>query len=128
MKKVIFTTAALSATLATTLLLSGCATQKSAVPDISQTSIALPVVRSSEIPSVKRVVALANGSAEIIAALGYSSIVVGRDVASTIPELIKVPIDNPGHTVSIEKILSQKPDLILIDSNTVWYSLSIKSE
>ena len=118
MKKVILTTAALSATLATTLLLSGCATQKSAVSDISQTSIALPVVRSSEIPSVKRVVALANGSAEIIAALGYSSIVVGRDVASTIPELIKVPIDNPGHTVSIEKILSQKPDLILIDSNT----------
>jgi iron complex transport system substrate-binding protein len=105
-------------TLATGLLLTGCSTQKSVVSDISATDIALPTVHTPEVPTAKRVVALANGSAEIIAALGYSSILVGRDVASTIPELAKVPIDNPSHTISIEKVLSQNPDLVLIDSNS----------
>jgi iron complex transport system substrate-binding protein len=114
-KKLILTTIG---ALSTSLLLVGCTSQNSVISDISETSIAVPVVHSTEIPSFKRVVALANGSAEIVTALGYKSILVGRDVASTIPELSKVPIDNPGHTVSIEKVLSQKPDLILIDSNT----------
>jgi iron complex transport system substrate-binding protein len=105
-------------TLVTALLLTGCSTQKSVVSDISATEVALPIVHTPELPTVKRVVALANGSAEIIAALGYSSILVGRDVASTIPELAKVPIDNPSHTISVEKVLSQNPDLVLIDSNS----------
>jgi len=78
----------------------------------------LPVVHSGEVASAKRVVALANGSAEIVASLGFTSILVGRDVASTMPELAKIPIDNPGHTVSTELVISQKPDLILIDANT----------
>ena len=98
--------------------MTGCSTQKSSVSDISATDIALPIVHSSEIPSSKRVVALANGSAEIIAALGYQSVLVGRDVASNLPQMRSIPIDNPGHTVSTENVLSQKPDLILIDSNT----------
>ncbi len=112
MKKVIITA------LLVSLLVTGCSTQKSSVSDISATDIALPIVHSSEIPSSKRVVALANGSAEIIAALGYQSVLVGRDVASNLPQMRSIPIDNPGHTVSTENVLSQKPDLILIDSNT----------
>jgi iron complex transport system substrate-binding protein len=88
------------------------------VSDISASKIALPIVHSSEVPTAKRVVALANGSSEIIAALGYKSILVGRDVASSIPELQDIPIDNPSHNISVEKILAQKPDLVLIDSNT----------
>ena len=100
------------------LLLTGCATSTPTVSDISATDITLPVVHSGEAPTVKRVVALANGSAEIVAALGYTSILVGRDVASTMPELASIPIDNPGHNVSTETVLAQKPDLILIDSNT----------
>lgn len=104
--------------LISTLLLTACSTKKVAVSDISATDIALPIVQSGEVPTVKRVVALANGSAEIIAALGYSSILVGRDVASTIPELKDIPIDNPSHTISVENVLSQKPDLVLIDSTT----------
>jgi iron complex transport system substrate-binding protein len=111
-KKVIITA------LLVSLLVTGCSTQKSSVSDISATDIALPIVHSSEIPSSKRVVALANGSAEIIAALGYQSVLVGRDVASNLPQMRSIPIDNPGHTVSTENVLSQKPDLILIDSNT----------
>jgi len=100
------------------LLLTGCTTSKPTVSDISATDITLPIVHSSEVPTVQRVVALANGSAEIVAALGYQSILVGRDVASTMPELASIPIDNPGHNVSTETVLAQQPDLILIDSNT----------
>ena len=100
------------------LLLTGCATSAPVVSDISATDITLPIVHSSEVSSAKRVVALANGSAEIVASLGYKSILVGRDVASTMPELASIPIDNPGHTVSMETVLAQKPDLILIDANT----------
>jgi len=108
----------LTITLLLSVAVTGCSTQKPAVSDISATDIALPIVQSVEVPAVKRVVALANGSAEIIAALGFKSILVGRDVASSIPELKNVPIDNPSHNVSIEKILSQNPDLILIDAST----------
>lgn len=100
------------------LLLTGCATTEPTVSDISAADITLPIVHSGEIPKVKRVVALANGSAEIVAALGFESILVGRDVASSMPALSKVPIDNPGHNVSTETVLSQNPDLILIDANT----------
>jgi iron complex transport system substrate-binding protein len=104
--------------LSAALLLTGCTTSTPTVSDISATDITLPVVHSGEVPTVNRVVALANGSAEIVAALGYTSILVGRDVASTMPELAAIPIDNPGHNVSTETVLAQKPDLILIDSNT----------
>jgi len=100
------------------LAVSGCSTKTVRVSDISATDIALPIIHSSEVPTASRVVALANGSAEIVASLGYTSILVGRDVASSIPELSGVPIDNPSHNVSIEKVLSQNPDLILIDANT----------
>lgn len=109
---------ALAIALIASLFVSGCSTQKATVSDISATDIALPTVNSGEVPSAKRVVALANGSAEIIAALGYANILVGKDVASALPELEKIPVDNPSHTISIEKVLSQNPDLILIDSNT----------
>ena len=101
-----------------TLFLSGCTTSTPVVSDISAADITLPIVSSGEDSSAHRVVALANGSAEIVASLGFKSILVGRDVASTMPELASVPIDNPGHTVSAETVLSQKPDLILIDANT----------
>jgi iron complex transport system substrate-binding protein len=104
--------------LSAALLLTGCTTSKPTVSDISATDITLPIVHSGEVPTVQRVVALANGSAEIVAALGYTSILVGRDVASTMPELAPIAIDNPGHNVSTETVLAQKPDLILIDSNT----------
>jgi iron complex transport system substrate-binding protein len=88
------------------------------VPTIGPSQIALPIVHSSESPKYKRIVALANGSAEVIAALGYVNTLVGRDIASTMPELAGVPIDNPGMQVSVEAVLKAKPDLIIIDANT----------
>jgi len=93
-------------------------TAYAAVSDISATQISLPIVHSGEVPRYKRVVALANGAAEIVAALGYKSILVGRDVASTMPELKAIPIDESAMQVSAEAVLGQHPDLVLIDSNT----------
>ena len=100
------------------LVLSGCSTQNIAVQNIGDSQVTLPIVNSGETPAYSRVVALANGSAEIVAALGFTKILVGRDIASTMPELSKIPIDTDAHQVSVERVLSQHPDLILIDSNT----------
>jgi len=104
--------------LALLLSIFGYTTAWAQVSDISAVQITLPIVHSGENPAFHRVVALANGSAEIVTSLGFQSVLVGRDVASTLPELTKVPIDNPAHTLSSEMVLSQKPDLILIDTNT----------
>ena len=101
-----------------TLFLTGCQTQKSTVSDISESAITLPVVASGEAATFSRIVALANGSAEVVAALGYAQNIVGRDVASTLPLLSTIPIDNPGHSISPELVLSQHPDLIIIDANS----------
>ena len=104
--------------IACALLLTGCGSAAPIVADIGPAQIKLPIVHSGEIASAKRIVALANGSAEIVASLGYLDNLVGRDIASTMPELAKVPVDTDAHQVSVEKVLSQKPDLILIDNTT----------
>ncbi len=100
------------------LILSFSPTFAEAVSDINASQISLPIVHSGELPRYKRVVALANGSAEIVAALGYKNILVGRDIASTMPELKSIPIDESAMQVSAETVLSQRPDLVFIDSNT----------
>ena len=104
--------------ISATLLLTSCQRKSSTDSDISASSIPLPVVQTTEVPKFSRVVALANGSAEIIASLGYISILVGRDVASTVPDLAAVPVDNPGHSISAELVISQKPDLVILDANS----------
>lgn len=93
-------------------------TAEAAVSDIAAGKISLPILHTGETPHFKRVVALANGSAEIVAALGYRNILVGRDIASTMPELTSIPIDESAMQVSAERVLSQRPDLVFIDSNT----------
>jgi len=104
----------------TTLLASSIffPTANAAVSDISATTISLPIVHSHETPTFKRIVALANGSAEIVAALGYKNLLVGRDIASTMPELKNIPIDESAMQVSAEAVLAQHPDLVFVDSNT----------
>lgn len=88
------------------------------VINISPATVGLPIVNSGEAPAYKRIVALGNGAAEIVAALGYKKYLVGRDIASAIPELDSVAFDTSGHQVNTEKVLSQKPDIIFIDNNT----------
>ena len=97
-------------------LVSGCATQITAVEEIS-TAQSISITGSA-IPTVSRVIALANGSAEIISAMGYQNILIGRDIASSDPALESVEIVSSGHQIVPEKILSLLPDLILIDDST----------
>jgi iron complex transport system substrate-binding protein len=107
---------AFAAPVALITLMSGCASQVSAVETITDVE---PVsISATESASVARVIALANGSAEIVAALGYKNILIGRDIASTSSELSSVEVVTSGHQVLPEKILSLDPDLVLIDAST----------
>ncbi|ASY15765.1 iron complex transport system substrate-binding protein [Candidatus Planktophila sulfonica] len=100
----------------TLLLLSGCASQESAVLEIS--SAKAVNVSTTQAPQVTRVIALANGSAEIIASLGFMSILIGRDIASTDNQLRDIPIVTSGHQVVAEKIIALNPQLVIIDKST----------
>lgn len=105
-----------AAPVALIALLSGCSSQVSAVETITDVE---PVsISATESASVARVIALANGSAEIISALGYKNILIGRDIASTSSELSSVEVVTSGHQVLPEKVLSLNPDLVLIDATT----------
>lgn len=96
--------------------LTGCASQPSLNLEINSASaISLDVKGQSK---AKRVIALANGSAEIISALGLKSILIGRDIASTDSDLQDIPIVTSGHQVVAEKIIALNPDLLLIDRTT----------
>jgi iron complex transport system substrate-binding protein len=75
-------------------------------------------IAGQEVPQVTRVIALANGSAEIISAMGYRNILIGRDIASSDPDLESVEIVTSGHQIIPEKILSLSPDLVLIDDSS----------
>jgi iron complex transport system substrate-binding protein len=65
-----------------------------------------------------RIVSLANGIGETLVALGASDRVIGRDETSDIPELADVPVVTKAHSVSAERVLALKPDLVLVDSAT----------
>ena len=105
--------------IALALLLSGC-TQS---PVASTYTISQDDVRSISLTTdasltVSRVVVLANGVAEIIQSLNAQSIIVGRDISSTEDSLADIPIVTSGHQVLPEKVIAQKPDLVLIDAST----------
>ena len=65
-----------------------------------------------------RIVALANGAAELIAAMGYQENLVGRDIASSTTELTDVPVVTSGHQVIPETIIALQPTLVIIDDAT----------
>ena len=74
-------------------------------------------IELKQVASKERIVALANGSAEIIAALGFRSSIVGRDIASTTPELKGIPIVTSGHQVIAEQVISLKPTIVIVDAS-----------
>ena len=98
------------------LLLTGCGTAQSKAIEIS--SARATTIESSESPVAQRVVALANGAGEIISAMGFKSILIGRDIASTDVDLKSVPIVTSGHQVIAEKIIALTPDLVIVDKST----------
>lgn len=103
--------------LITVAALTGCAQSQVGALDIAATDVTTSRVESNEVPIYTKVVALANGSAEIIDSLGLKSILIGRDIASTEPALEDVPVVTSGHQVVAEKIIALNPDLVIIDSS-----------
>lgn len=106
---------AASVTLALSLFfVTGCSSQPAAVEQIN--SVESINVIASQAPEYSRVVALANGSAEIVSSLGHLDILIGRDIASDTSALESVEVVTSGHQIVAEKILSLKPDLLIIDA------------
>jgi iron complex transport system substrate-binding protein len=81
--------------------------------DVSNVSVT-PIEKLTD----ARIVALANGAAELIAAMGYQENLVGRDIASSTTELTDVPIVTSGHQVIPETIIALQPTLVIIDVAT----------
>ena len=105
--------------LVCSIALSGCAEQSVGVAAvISQGDVSTISLPQSTQQSSLRVIALANGAAEIISALGLQNSLVGRDIASTESALQDVPIVTSGHQVLPEKVIALNADLVLIDAST----------
>ncbi len=107
------------AIIALVAVLTGCAQS----PVASTYTISQDDVRSISLESpttftAQHVVVLANGVAEIIQSLNGQSIIVGRDISSTEDSLSDIPIVTSGHQVLPEKVISLKPDLVIIDAST----------
>ena len=107
----------LAVALVTVAALTGCAQSQVGALDISATEVTTSRLESSEVSKYSKVIALANGSAEIIDSLGLKSILIGRDIASTEPALESIPVVTSGHQVVAEKIIALEPDLVIIDSS-----------
>ena len=106
-------------TLMPILLLTACTkTQSNSQTVITQADVSSVSVTPVEELTEVQIVALANGSAELIAAMGYLENLVGRDIASSTPELKDVPVVTSGHQVIPETIISLQPTLVIIDDAT----------
>ena len=114
-------------TLVPIFMLTACTqSQSQSEKVISQSDVS----KVSETPIEKlpdaRIVALANGAAELIAAMGYQENLVGRDIASSTTELTDVPIVTSGHQVIPETIIALQPTLVIIDDATGPSSAIVK--
>lgn len=108
---------ALVVALVTLGALTGCGANSGVSIDIAAEDVSTTRIESAETPQYSRVIALANGSAEIIDSLGLKKILIGRDIASTEPALESVPVVTSGHQVVAEKIIALNPDLVIVDSS-----------
>jgi iron complex transport system substrate-binding protein len=102
--------------LALVACLTSCSQESATTQEI--TSAKSVSIQATETPKFSRVIAIANGSAEIISAMGHKSILMGRDIASTEKDLEDIEIVTSGHQLVAETILAKRPDLLLIDAST----------
>lgn len=106
-------------TLVPILLLTACAQSSSnSQTVITQADVTSVAVTPVETLSEPRIVALANGAAELISAMGYRENLVGRDIASSTAELNRVPVVTSGHQVIPETIIALQPTLVIVDDAT----------
>jgi len=115
----VLTLKVMALTLVPILLLTACAqssvNSQTVITQSDVTSISVtPVEKLAEV----RIVALANGAAELISAMGYLDNLVGRDIASSTPELKDVPVVTSGHQVIPETIIALQPTLVIVDDAT----------
>ncbi|WP_030679516.1 hemin ABC transporter substrate-binding protein [Streptomyces rimosus] len=133
--------AALAATLALALALTGCGggTDAAAAPDRPAAEPAadraeplsgpapgpeLPAtVRSADghdvtVREAGRIVPLTGSLSEIVFSLGLGGRVVARDITATFDQAKKLPVVTRAHDVSAENVLSLKPDVVLADTST----------
>ena len=101
------------------LLLSSCGTSQTlSSQTITEKDVSAISIDSTAEFSVSRVIALANGVAEIMNSLNARSIIVGRDISSSESALSDIPIVTSGHQVISEKVIGLNPDLVIIDAST----------
>jgi iron complex transport system substrate-binding protein len=105
---------ALIALLAT---LTSCSDTTTNAIEITSAMVTSVSSLSEETPRYSKVIALANGSAEIIDSMGFKDILIGRDIASTDESLKSVPIVSTGHQLVAEKIIALQPELVIIDES-----------
>ncbi len=106
-------------TLVPIFLLTACTqSEPKAETVISKADVASVSVMPVEKLPDARIVALANGAAELITAMGYRANLVGRDIASSTSELQDVPLVTSGHQVIPETIIALQPTLVIIDDAT----------
>ena len=65
-----------------------------------------------------RVVNVAMGAGQSVAALGFTRSLVGRDLASGGTDIAGVPIVTDAHSVNAEKVLAQHPTVVLADAQS----------
>jgi len=122
--------------LAGSILLTGCAAADSSPSSAPASVMSVPsatgvtTIHSADLPQFiplpadlaadasKRIVTLAVGSGEIVAALGAGDRVVGRDETSSAPQIDNAPIVTKAHNVSAEVVIGLKPDVVLVDDLT----------
>jgi iron complex transport system substrate-binding protein len=97
--------------------LTSCASVPQSAIEITSATSVSNSENTREVSSFSRIVALANGSAEIIDAMGYKKLIVGRDIASTDESLESIPIVSTGHQIVPEIIIALQPDLVIIDES-----------
>jgi iron complex transport system substrate-binding protein len=106
-------------TLVPIFVLTACAkSQSQSEKVITQGDVTSVSVTPIEKLTDVRIVALANGAAELVVAMGYQDNLVGRDIASSTTELSDVPIVTSGHQVIPETIIALQPSLVIIDDAT----------
>ena len=106
-------------TLMPILMLTACAQSESNSQNvITQSDVTGVSITPVEALIDVRIVALANGAAELISAMGYRENLVGRDIASSTAELSDVPLVTSGHQVIPETIIALQPSLVIIDDAT----------
>lgn len=97
--------------------LTSCSSTPQSAIKITSASAVSVSENIGETPAFSRIITLANGSAEIIDAMGFKRLIVGRDIASTDESLTEIPVVSTGHQVVAEKIIALQPDLVIIDQS-----------